>query len=106
MLTFILQIHKGCWVCITAGNCRWHNVQAVGKVSIRALIEFLDGLAKSLGERYADSFSTDQNSKERSRSVQENSPSTSAKEPKLLDQLRHKMRMLHVATRTEEAYIA
>ncbi|MFM8172657.1 MAG: phage integrase N-terminal SAM-like domain-containing protein [Pirellulaceae bacterium] len=73
---------------------------------MRALIEFLDALEKSLGERYADCFSNDRNSKERSRSVQENSPSTSAKEPKLLDQLRHKMRMLHVAKRTEEAYIA
>jgi|688.fasta_scaffold187054_2 hypothetical protein len=68
--------------------------------------EFLDALVKSLGERYADSFSNDRNSTERSRSVQENSPSTPAKEPKLLDQLRLKMRMLHVATRTEEAYIA
>ncbi len=38
--------------------------------------------------------------------MQENSPSTPSKEPKLLDQLRHKMRMLHVAKRTEEAYIA
>ncbi|MFO0067547.1 MAG: phage integrase N-terminal SAM-like domain-containing protein [Pirellulaceae bacterium] len=38
--------------------------------------------------------------------MQENSPSTPSKEPKLQDQLRHKMRMLHVAKRTEEAYIA
>jgi hypothetical protein len=105
-VTFILKIQKSRHVCITPDRCRLDLLTSgAGYVDLHTswLPGYLGGAAGRALSRvlfYRLEFYR------RSRAPQENSPSTPAKEPKLLDQLRHKMRMLHVAKRIEEAYIA
>lgn len=99
-VTFILKIQKSCQVCITPNRCRLDLLTSSAgyfDLHISWLPGYLGGVA---GRAFTGSLCYRLEFYRRSRAPQENSPSTPAKEPKQLDQLRYKMRMLHVAKRT------